>query len=179
MAVKCSECIVHYLIARVLPGCVEPCVNGAIRALRRRGIIGSGIRDVLLRHRGKIRNRVRDAVCSSESEDDTLRRRRVRQSDVAAGVREQWPGVPCFDELEALEVFAARDAAEGLLNAEAEVPDAIGDIHYTGEFFEVREEVRWDGVIVGRMLFVEGSLLFWATKDWEEEGREGEKERAK
>lgn len=103
----------------------------------------------------------------------------MRQRDVAARIREQGSRVPCLDELKAFEVFAARDTGEGLLDAEAEVADAVGDVDYAGEFFEVGKEGGGDGVISRRMLLGEGSLLFRTTKDGEDAGGEVEEETAK
>ena len=136
------------------PRRVEAHVDGAVVALRGVGVVAAGVGDVLLRDGGEVGDGVGDAVGAAEGQDDARGRGCVRQRDVAARVRQQWPRVPRLDQLEVLEVLAARRAREGFLDAETQVADAVGDIDYARELFEVGEKLRGDGAVRWRLVLV-------------------------
>jgi hypothetical protein len=179
--------------ARVQPGAVEARMHGAVGALGWVGrwwvpfswfrrlqvrckVVGGGaivivtrVRDVFLRNGREVCYGVGDGVSAAKGEDESRVPRCVRKRDIAAGVRQEWPCVPCLIlstprqqwslhpathcyKLEAFKVgvCAAAGALEGLLNTQASSSNAVRYIDYAREFLQLPEELlRNQGVVAG------------------------------
>jgi hypothetical protein len=132
-------------------------------------VIVARIRHVFLGDGGKVGNGVRDGVGAAKGEDEARVRGLVREGDVAAGVGEERTCVPCLhlldlyaqapcfekmycDELEALkvDVAAAAQTFEGLLNTQAGGAYTVGDVDDARELLELPKEGLGDERVIAR-----------------------------
>lgn len=117
--------------------------RGSLCRIARVGFWIIGVGNIFLRHGAEINDSIRNTICAPKSDYDTpapVVLCAVVQSHVAAAIAHEGAGVEGRDELEGGEVGAAAGAGEGV--GDAGCADAVGDVHYAGEFLELGEEVE-------------------------------------
>lgn len=92
--------------SRVSPRGHETCMHGTAQTLCALGfgsssryrvvILFARIRCIFLRNSRQVNDGVRNRVGTTESNDDSRRRGRVGESNIATAIRKKWACVPCL-----------------------------------------------------------------------------------
>jgi hypothetical protein len=97
----------------------------------------------------------------------------MRECNIAAGVRQERTGIPGLynvsylltqcghrygipycTELETLKVATPTGARKGFVDAQADSSDAVSDVHYARQFFQIGKQGGGDGAITRDMAMV-------------------------